>query len=309
MELHHLKYFVTVVEEGSVTRASQRLFLSQSALSQQIAALENEFNVKLFIRGGKRLMLSAPGQILYEYAVKILALADDACKALISYSSDQKSHRPFSVIASVGDNVLSHIGLYDVFEGWRLAHPELESGFQRTNVYRAMRALDLGHTDLVIQNLPFSDISRHPTYTVQILHFTEMFIVVSKTLYNGSSLEGFLEQLKHLHRPICMILNQGDVIWNEHIKKNILAPLGIQYTVSYEKKFSSAVDNTRFSNSMMITRIDSIQLDGFSSISTGLPAALEYTVALYKPENRLAAEFLTLFPPLPPGSLPLEEPG
>lgn len=295
MELHHLKYFVTVAEEHSFSRASQRLFISQPALSQQVAALETEFNVKLFIRDRNQLQLSDAGRMLFQYAVKILSLADEATREIMEYSSTQQEFQRFSVTATIGDNALTHFNFYNVFEAWRAQHPELENSFRRVNVYQAMRALDLGKTDLVINNLPPGDLPQDYPYVRKLLYSTEMFFVVNKALYDGTSLDEFLMRLEGLSKPICMILSKGDTVWNNHIKENILAPLGIRYTVSYEKNYVSAIDNARFSNSMLLSFGDPSVFDAFSFISTGLPSALVHTTALYKPENQLAASFLALF--------------
>ena len=51
MDLRILRYFIAVAEEGNITRASERLHVSQPALSTQLAALEDEFGQKLFERG------------------------------------------------------------------------------------------------------------------------------------------------------------------------------------------------------------------------------------------------------------------
>ena len=75
MELRVLNYFVATAQELNMTRAAQKLLVSQPALSRQIADLEDELGVKLFNRQPRHLTLTPAGQYLYEQAKEILILA------------------------------------------------------------------------------------------------------------------------------------------------------------------------------------------------------------------------------------------
>ena len=64
MDLRHLRTFVTVAEQGTVSKASLRLRVAQPALSRQISDLEAELGIRLFDRIRRRLVLSADGERL-----------------------------------------------------------------------------------------------------------------------------------------------------------------------------------------------------------------------------------------------------
>jgi LysR family hca operon transcriptional activator len=69
MELRHLRYFIAVAEEGSVTVAAQkRLFTSQPSLSRQIKDLEDEVGAQLLLRGARGIELTAAGQVFLDHA-------------------------------------------------------------------------------------------------------------------------------------------------------------------------------------------------------------------------------------------------
>lgn len=72
MEFRHLRYFVTVAEDEHITRAAQRLHISESPLSRQIRQMEEELGVQLFDRGGKRVRLSRAGAQLLDRARDLL---------------------------------------------------------------------------------------------------------------------------------------------------------------------------------------------------------------------------------------------
>jgi len=76
MELRILRYFLEVAREGSVTRAAQRLHISQPTLSKQLKDLEGELGKKLFVRGSHDVRLTDEGMLLRKRAEDILSMAD-----------------------------------------------------------------------------------------------------------------------------------------------------------------------------------------------------------------------------------------
>ena len=76
MELRQLRYFLAVAQELNITRAAERLNMSQPPLSNQIRALEEELGVTLFVRGKRRLTLTEEGSFLLQRAAQLLDLED-----------------------------------------------------------------------------------------------------------------------------------------------------------------------------------------------------------------------------------------
>ncbi|MBQ5756729.1 MAG: LysR family transcriptional regulator, partial [Erysipelotrichaceae bacterium] len=72
MDLRTLQYFVVVAEELNITKAAEKLHMSQPPLSAQIKKLELELNTELFIRGKRQLDLTESGELLYRRAKEIL---------------------------------------------------------------------------------------------------------------------------------------------------------------------------------------------------------------------------------------------
>ena len=86
MELRYLKYFKTVAETENISAAARKLYISQPFLSRTIKALEDELSLPLFDRSGKKITLNKNGKILYDYAVRILDLEEQALRDLRSGS-------------------------------------------------------------------------------------------------------------------------------------------------------------------------------------------------------------------------------
>jgi len=77
LNYHHLHYFWVVAREGSVTRASEVLHVSQSAISEQLRNLERYAGAPLFVKAGRGLALSDVGKAVYDYATDIFATGEE----------------------------------------------------------------------------------------------------------------------------------------------------------------------------------------------------------------------------------------
>lgn len=80
MLLRQIKYFVAIVDCNSFTEAAEECFISQSAISQQINALESELGVKLTKRDGRKFVLTLAGEYFYKRGKAILQDAELSCK-------------------------------------------------------------------------------------------------------------------------------------------------------------------------------------------------------------------------------------
>jgi len=76
MDIRILRYFLTVVREGSITRAAEVLHITQPTLSRQLAQLEEDLSIKLFYRGARRITLTNEGMLLRRRAQEIMELVD-----------------------------------------------------------------------------------------------------------------------------------------------------------------------------------------------------------------------------------------
>lgn len=82
LNYNHLRYFWAVAHDGGLTRAAERLHLSQSALSVQIQKLEHQIGHRLFERIGKKLVLTEAGQIALDYADTVFKTGDELMSTL-----------------------------------------------------------------------------------------------------------------------------------------------------------------------------------------------------------------------------------
>lgn len=76
MQLRDIQYVITVAHEASFSKAAQALFISQPALSQSIKRLENELNIRLFIRENNSVRLTAAGKIFVADGIEILRMSN-----------------------------------------------------------------------------------------------------------------------------------------------------------------------------------------------------------------------------------------
>ena len=86
MNFRQLKYFVRVVDSGNMTRAAEQLNLAQPALGMQIKQLEEELGVALLVRHSRGIEPTAAGTILYDRAITILRLIDEARQEIAASS-------------------------------------------------------------------------------------------------------------------------------------------------------------------------------------------------------------------------------
>jgi len=126
MELSQLEVFLTVAREGRFSRAAEKLYRTQSAVSQTIRKLEEELGEPLFDRSSREGVLTDAGQTLKEYAEKLLNLRNDAEEALVELREVQKGK------LAIAANEFTALYLLPVLAEFRRLHPMIKITVQRS---------------------------------------------------------------------------------------------------------------------------------------------------------------------------------
>jgi LysR family transcriptional regulator, hydrogen peroxide-inducible genes activator len=120
MEIHQLRYFAAVADEGSFSRAAAREHVAQPSLSQQIQKLEAELGEKLFDRLPKSVVLTEAGSCLREFARKILINIADARRCVDDLKRDITGRLVVGAIPTISPYVLP-----DLIAKFQQRHPKV----------------------------------------------------------------------------------------------------------------------------------------------------------------------------------------
>ncbi len=125
MELSQLEVFLAVARERRFSRAADKLFRTQSAVSQTIRKLEDELGEALFDRSSREGVLTDAGKVLYEYAEKLINLRGEAAGSLSELRELQKGKL---IIAA---NEFTVLYLLPVLAEFRRVHPMIKITVKR----------------------------------------------------------------------------------------------------------------------------------------------------------------------------------
>ncbi|SHK70477.1 LysR family transcriptional regulator [Actinacidiphila paucisporea] len=164
MDVHgrDLRYFVAVAEELHFTRAAERLFVSQPALSKQIRALERQVGAALFDRDRQGVALTAVGTALLPHAQRVLAEWDRAWAAVGSAKAAQVSTLMVGMSTSPGRGGL----LPAVRSRFTAAHPEAILRLRQVSWDDPTAGLADGTSDVAYVWLPLPDQERYDVLVV-----------------------------------------------------------------------------------------------------------------------------------------------
>ncbi|MCM3784569.1 LysR family transcriptional regulator [Neobacillus mesonae] len=171
MDIKQLRYFIALAEELQVTSAAHRLHMSQPPLSQQLKLMESELGVPLFYRNGRQLELTPSGKTLYEHALTITRMMEEA------KAEAQESGLGVRGKLSIGINTLSDEKLPKVLNTFRTLYPKVTFKIQQneTNTLAKLvreRALDLAiiRLPIALEEFNYEVLGTEPLYFVMGEH-------------------------------------------------------------------------------------------------------------------------------------------
>ena len=108
MLLKQMKYFISVVECNSFTEAAEQCYISQSAISQQIKALEQELGVDLIKRNNRQFTLTPAGEYFYRHGVELVSEIDNLKRETVRRGQDQELSLKIGYLRCYGAKELHH---------------------------------------------------------------------------------------------------------------------------------------------------------------------------------------------------------
>ena len=145
MDFSALEAYVMVCQEGKMSRAAEKLFISKQALSMAIKRVEGEMGTKLLARTGSGVVMTAEGERFFSYAQRILALWKDCGQELEAMKARQRAR------LRVGFGyMIWNFWSKDMEDAFSRSYPQIALSVQGERSSSLLRKMDEGQLDLVI---------------------------------------------------------------------------------------------------------------------------------------------------------------
>lgn len=170
MDFDQLETFLAVARHSSFSRAAEKRFRTQPAISSQIRALEEEVGAKLFDRSGGRVALTGAGKVFQQYAEQTL---DGRRQALAAVAEMERVPRG-EIVVGANEGTCLHI-LPEVFAEFKKLYPGVGVQISRLERAKIMESINDNSVDFGVVSTPVSD----KRLTVVNIHCDELVIIAA----------------------------------------------------------------------------------------------------------------------------------
>ncbi|HEY5563812.1 MAG TPA: LysR family transcriptional regulator [Clostridiaceae bacterium] len=151
MNIKQLTYFLTIVEEGTILKASKKLHIAQPPLSQQLKLLEEELGCILIERTTRKSQITDTGKKLYNGAKKILELIDTTTKEVRDVKEGLQGSLSIGTVSALGASFLP-----ERFSSFHQKYPGIKFDIYDENTNKIIELLEQGLIDIGIIRTPFN---------------------------------------------------------------------------------------------------------------------------------------------------------
>ena len=183
LNMNSLKIFLEVANSNSFLEASNKLYVSQPAISKSMSKLEKDLNVTLFYRTNKGISLTPSGEILYNYLKKAEDLLLTCQRELTSINDIEES----SLVIGVQSHIVRNY-LMNKIDDFRLKHPKIKIELIYMSTSQLLEQLESRKLDFVIDSTPIDNVYNNISIT-PVCSLKTCFIKSTKSKYNPKTLE------------------------------------------------------------------------------------------------------------------------
>ena len=173
MELKQLEYIVEIANEQNITRAAKKLFVTQSALTQQLLKLERELKTPLFYRSRNNWHLTAAGEVYIDNARKILQIKQNTYRAISDITHVHEDN--LSIGFAPGRGVAMFANVYPAFHE---LYPDVTVYPSENMVVNLLHYIKEGKMDIGLTTLPEGEFAAENKY-IELLSEKILLIVPS----------------------------------------------------------------------------------------------------------------------------------
>jgi len=149
MTIGQLRTLLELARCGSVRETAERLFVTQPAVSAQVAALQRELGVRLVGRDGRGLRLTAAGEVLADYARRVLGLMQEAAVATAAAEAPERGRVRLAAVTTAAEHLLPVL-----IAQFRERYPQAEVSLEVANRLRVFALLERHQADVVVAGRP-----------------------------------------------------------------------------------------------------------------------------------------------------------
>jgi len=172
MDFDQLETFQEVARLSSFSRAAEKRFRTQPAISSQIRALEEEVGAKLLDRSGGKVSLTAPGKLFLKYVEETL----ESRKAIFTAIAETERVPRGEIIVGANEGTCLHI-LPEVFAQFKKQYPDVAVNIKRSDYAKILESVIDNSVDFGVVSLPVTD----NRLTVVLIHRDELVIITPPT--------------------------------------------------------------------------------------------------------------------------------